>query len=162
MTKKTSTTQKGSPKAGKIMGPVDYLVVKFPGNKFRGEIAPELASLERNGIIRVIDLVFVIRDAKGEVFVTEAKDMGDKTGDAFSAFAKVISDAEWFSIDDIDAIAAELPSNSSAAILLFENTWAIRFKEALLNAGAELFTQGRIPSEVIRSVEQKLVAKGGV
>jgi hypothetical protein len=149
-------------KAGKIMGPVDYLVVKFPGNKFNGEIAPELAKLERNGIIRIIDLAFVLKDTKGNVMITEAKDMGEKTGDAFSAFAKAVSDAEWFSIDDIEAIAAGLPLNSSAAILLFENTWAIQFKEALLNSGAELVDQGRIPSEVIRSVEQNVISKGGV
>ena len=147
-------------KPGKIMGPVDYLVVKFPGNKFSGEIAPELANLERNGIIRIIDLAFVLKDTKGKVVITEAKDVGGKTGDAFSAFAKAVSDAEWFSIDDLEAIAKDLPNNSSAAILLFENTWAIHFKEALLNSGAELVDQGRIPSEIIRSVEQKLITGG--
>ena len=116
MTKSTmtkSTMTKDVPKkAGKIMGPVDYIVVKFPGNKFKGEIAPELAKLERNGIIRVIDLAFVLKDTKGNVLITEAKDMGEKTGDAFSAFAKVVSDAEWFSIDDIEAMAEGLPLNS--------------------------------------------------
>jgi len=154
-------TKKGTQKPSKIMGPVDYLVVKFPGNKFSGECAPELAKLEKSGIIRIIDLAFVIKDTKGNVLITEAKDVGGKTGDAFGAFAKAVSDAEWFSIDDLEAIAADLPKNSSAAILLFENTWAIHFKEALLNSGAELVSQGRIPSEVIRSVEQKLVTKGG-
>ena len=161
MTQKMSTTKKGSPKASKIMGPVDYLVVKFPGNKFSGEILPELNNLEKNGIIRVIDMVLVLKDTKGQVFVTEAKDVKGKEGDAFSAFAKIVGDSEWFSLDDIDAIAEVLPKNTSAAILLFENTWAIHFKEALLNSGAELVDQGRIPSEVIRSVEQKLISKGG-
>ena len=148
-------------KPSKIMGPVDYLVVKFPGNKFNGEILPELAKLEKSGIIRVIDLALVIKDTKGKVFVTEAKDVKGKEGDAFSAFAKLVGEAEWFSLDDIDAIAAALPNNCSAAILLFENTWAIHFKEALINSGAELVDQGRIPSEIIRTVEQKLVTKGG-
>jgi hypothetical protein len=96
------------------------------------------------------------------VVITEAKDMGGKTGDAFSAFAQAVSNAEWFSIDDLEAIAADLPKNSSAAILLFENTWAIHLKEAMLNSGAELVGHGRIPSEVIRSVEQGLIAKGSV
>jgi Family of unknown function (DUF6325) len=148
-------------KPSKIMGPVDYLVVKFPGNKFNGEILPELAKLEKSGIIRVIDLALVIKDTKGKVFVTEAKDVKGKEGDAFSAFAKLVGEAEWFSLDDIDAIAAALPNNCSAAVLLFENTWAIHFKEALINSGAELVDQGRIPSEIIRTVEQKLVTKGG-
>jgi hypothetical protein len=148
-------------KPSKIMGPVDYLVVKFPGNKFNGEILPELAKLEKSGIIRVIDMALVIKDTKGKVFVTEAKDVKGKEGDAFSAFAKLVGEAEWFSLDDIDAIAAALPNNTSAAILLFENTWAIHFKEALINSGAELVDQGRIPSEIIRTVEQKLITKGG-
>jgi hypothetical protein len=148
-------------KPSKIMGPVDYLVVKFPGNKFNGEILPELAKLEKSGIIRVIDLALVIKDTKGKVFVTEAKDVKGKEGDAFSAFAKLVGEAEWFSLDDIDAIAAALPNNTSAAVLLFENTWAIHFKEALINSGAELVDQGRIPSEIIRTVEQKLITKGG-
>jgi hypothetical protein len=148
-------------RASKIMGPVDYLVVKFPGNKFSGEILPELNKLEKSGIIRVIDMALVIKDAKGKVFVTEAKDVKGKEGDAFSAFAKLVGEAEWFSLDDIDAIAAALPNNCSAAVLLFENTWAIHFKEALINSGAELVDQGRIPSEIIRTVEQKLVTKGG-
>ena len=148
-------------KPSKIMGPVDYLVVKFPGNKFNGEILPELAKLEKSGIIRVIDLALVIKDTKGKVFVTEAKDVKGKEGDAFTAFAKLVGEAEWFSLDDIDAIAAALPNNTSAAVLLFENTWAIHFKEALINSGAELVDQGRIPSEIIRTVEQKLVTKGG-
>jgi hypothetical protein len=148
-------------KPSKIMGPVDYLVVKFPGNKFSGEILPELAKLEKSGIIRVIDMALVIKDTKGKVFVTEAKDVKGKEGDAFSAFAKLVGEAEWFSLDDIDAIAAALPNNTSAAVLLFENTWAIHFKEALINSGAELVDQGRIPSEIIRTVEQKLITKGG-
>jgi hypothetical protein len=141
-------------KPGRIMGPVDYLVVRFPGNKFSGEMAPELARLEKNGIVRVIDLVFVLKDQKGNVVITEAKNLGGVAGDAFSAFAGKAS--EWFSIDDIEAIAAVLPDNSSAAILLYENTWAVHLKEAALNSKAEVVDMGRIPPEIIRSVEQKL------
>ena len=142
------------------MGPVDFLVVRFPGNKFSGEIAPELARLEKSNIIRVIDLAFVIKDQKGNVLITEAKNLGGVAGDAFSAFAERAS--EWFSIDDIEAIAAVLPNNSSAGILLYENTWAVHLKEGLLNSKAELVDMGRIPSEIVRSVEQKLIVKGSV
>lgn len=140
------------------MGPVDYLVVRFPGNKFSGLVAPELSKLEKNGLIRVIDLVFVLKDTKGNILITEAKNVGGVDGDAFSEFAHRVN--EWFSEADIEAIAEALPKNSSAAILLFENTWAIPFKEALLKTGAELVDQGRIPSELIRMVEQKLVSQG--
>jgi len=142
------------------MGPVDYIIVKFPGNKFSGEIAPELARLEQNKIIRIIDLAFVLKDQKGNVLITEAKNLGGVEGDAFSAFAAKAS--EWLSIDDIEAIAAVLPNKSSAAILLYENTWAIHLKEGLLNSKAEMVDMGRIPPEIVRSVEQKLISKGGI
>jgi len=152
----TDVTQKPS----RIMGPVDYLIVKFPGNKFSGEIAPELARLEQNKTIRIIDLAFVLKDQKGSVLITEAKNLPGVEGDAFSAFAAKAS--EWLSIDDIEAIAEVLPKNSSAAILLYENTWATHLKEGLLNSKAELVDMGRIPSEIVRSVEQKLIAQGGI
>lgn len=144
----------------RIMGPVDYLVVKFPGNKFSGEIAPELAKLEQNKTIRIIDLAFVLKDDKGKVLINEANKVEGDAGVAFRAIAARTS--EWFSIDDIEAIAAALPNNSSAAILLYENTWAVHFKEGLLNSKAELVDMGRISPEIVRSVEQKMIAKGGV
>jgi len=147
-------------KPGLIMGPVDYLVVMFPGNQFKGEIVPELNRLEKNGTIRVIDLVLVAKDTRGKILTTEIKNVGGKVGDAFSTFAAKTK--EWLSQGDIEAIAGVLPNNSSAGILLFENTWAIPFKQALLNAGAEMVDQGRIPSEAIRKVEKDLIAKGGM
>jgi len=152
--------EKKPEKPGLIMGPVDYLVVMFPGNQFRGEIVPELNRLEKSGIVRVIDLVLVAKDSKGKILTTEIKNVGGKAGDAFSSFAAKTK--EWLSQGDIEAIAGALPNNCSAGILLFENTWAIPFKEALLRAGAELVEQGRIPSEAIRKVEKDLVAKAGV
>lgn len=146
-------------KKGQVMGPVDYVVVKFPGNKFNGEIAPELANLEKSGIIRVIDLVFVLKDEKGKVLITEAKNLGGDTGDAFSSFAEKAS--ELFSLDDIEAIAEVLPINCSAGIILFENTWAVRFKEAVINSKGVLIDQGRIPAEIISSVMQGKISYGG-
>ena len=146
-------------KRGRIMGPVDYLMVRFPGNKFSGTIAPELANLEKKGIIRVIDLVFILRDEKGKLIIFEAKNLGGDAGAAFNALAK--NTREWFSEGDIEAIAASLPKNSSAGLLLFENVWAIHFKEALLDSGAELIDMGRIPPETILHVEKEIMAKGG-
>ena len=140
------------------MGPVDYLVVGFPGNKFSGKIAPELAALEKSGIIRIIDFVFVLKDANGKLDIKELKDLKDETGNAFSQFAK--STNKWFSEGDIEVIVESLPNNNSVGLLLFENIWAIRFKEALLDADAELIDTGRIPSETIAMVEKTLLAEG--
>jgi hypothetical protein len=145
-------------KTGRTMGPVDYLVVGFPGNKFSGKLVPELADLEKRNIIRVIDLVFVTKDNNGKLFVSEAKDLQGDAGRAFSQLADNIQ--EWFYEGDIDSIASDLPNNSSAALLLYENVWAIKFKEGLIEADAQLITMGRIPPEVIAKAE-KMMASGG-
>jgi hypothetical protein len=146
-------------KQSKIMGPVDYLMVKFPGNKFSGEIVPALADIERRGIIRVIDLVFLLKDPKGKVIITEAKDLTGETARAYAALSAGIN--QWFYEGDVNAIAEALPNNSSAALLLYENLWAVKFKEALLNADAELIDMGRIDPEVIAEA-QKLIGEGGM
>jgi Family of unknown function (DUF6325) len=144
---------------GKVMGPVDYLMVRFPGNKFSGKIAPELTRLEKKGIIRVIDLVFIVREENGKLVIAETENLGGEVGAAFNELSK--NTREWFSEGDIEVIAATLPNNSSAALLLFENIWAIQFKEALLDADAELIDMGRIPPETIEKVEEAMMAQGG-
>ena len=137
---------------GKTMGPVDYLIVGFPGNKFNGKIVPEMVDLEKRGIIRVIDLVFVTKDANGTIFVTEARDL---QGDEAKAFAEIAGNLkEWFYEGDINALGESLPNESSAALLLFENVWAIRFKEALIDSDAVLIDMGRIPPENLETVRQ--------
>jgi hypothetical protein len=146
-------------KHGKVMGPVDFLVVQFPGNKFTGKIAPELVDLEKKNIIRVIDLVMVIKDANGKVTFLEANNLQGEAGAAYRELAKHTQ--EWFSEADIVAFSTALPRNSSAGLLLFENVWAIKFKEALLEADAQLVDMGRIPPELIAKAEQQLTAKGG-
>jgi len=159
-------TKKVQQKPTTILGPVDYVLVRFPGNRFSGKIAPELANLERNGIIRIIDLVFVVKDNNGNVVIRKAKDLGDEAGDAFSEFARVTS--EWFSNGDIEEIVAELPKNSSYGILVFENTWAVPLKMACLDSGVELVDQDRIPPEAIRrleairKVEKNLISQGDI
>jgi Family of unknown function (DUF6325) len=159
MKKESAVIKKATGKSSRIMGPVDFLVVRFPGNRFSGLIAPELKKLEKNGLIRIIDLVFVLKDMKGKISITETKNLGGVEGDAFSAFAQSVN--EWLSEADIEVFAESLPNNCSGAILLFENTWAIPFKNALIKTGTELVDSGRIPSELIRKVEQDLIPPGG-
>lgn len=141
------------------MGPVDYLILQFPGNKFTGKIVPELADLEKKGIIRVIDLVLVIKDAKGQLAIIEAKNLEGDAGLAYRELAKHTK--EWFSTADIEAFCGTLPRNSSAGLLLFENIWAIKFKESLLDADAQLVDMGRISPELIGKAEKEMKAKGG-
>jgi uncharacterized membrane protein len=146
-------------KKEEIMGPVDFLVIMFPGNKFNGKIAPELSRLERSGIIKVIDLLMVMKDSAGEVKTIELRNLGGEVGEAFKTFSHNIK--EWLSLDDIEEIGSMLPNNSSAAALLIENTWALRFKEELLNSDAQLVTQGRIPDEMVMAAMKERITPGG-
>jgi hypothetical protein len=136
------------------LGPVDYLLVGFPGNKFTGKIMPELMDLEQRNIVRIIDLVFVTKDSNGKVFVTEAKDLQGDAGKAFETLAK--NTQEWFYEGDINTIADRLPNESSAALLLYENVWARKFKEDLLEADAEVLDMGRIPQEAVEEDAKRL------
>ncbi len=134
-------------------------MIRFPGNKFTGKIAPELLRLEKEGFIRIIDLVFIIKDESGKLMIVEPGDLGGEAGAAFNELTKNTHD--WFSEGDIEVIAESLTKNSSAGLLLFENVWATRFKEYLLEANAELIEMGRIPPENVEKVEKTITAKGG-
>ncbi len=107
----------------------------------------------------MIDLVFVIKDENGKLSIFEGAHLEGETGAVFNELSK--NTREWFSEGDIEVIAATLPNNSSAALLLFENVWAIQFKEALLDADAEMIDMGRIPPETIQKVEKAIAAQGG-
>ena len=94
-------------KPDKMMGPVDYIVVLFPGNKFHGKIAPELSRPERSGIIRIIDLNFITKDVSGKVKTMEAKDLGGEAGEAFRAFSANVKD--WLCLEDIEGHRRQTP-----------------------------------------------------
>jgi Family of unknown function (DUF6325) len=139
-----------APQKHKVVGPVDFVVLRFPGNKFNGKIAPELRNLEDNGIVRVIDLILIRKDEEGNV---ESFEIADLEGEVGQAFQNLIGrTGAWFSQNDVEIIGEELPNNSSAGALLFENLWAIKFKEAILDSGGELVAQGRIPPEQLDMV----------
>ena len=128
------------------LGPIEVLMLRFPGNKFRGEIAPALADLVESGTIRVVDLLFAIKDADGELDVLELKDM---EGD-LSVFAPMTSElADTLTEDDAHMLARSIPNNSSAAILLFENTWAKAFVDAVVRANGEIVLNERIPRAAV-------------
>ena len=128
------------------LGPIEVLMLRFPGNQFRGEIAPALATLIDNGIVRVIDLLFAIKDEDGVLDILELKDM---EGD-LSVFAPMASElADTLTEDDARVLAQSLPNNSSAAILLFENTWATSFVDAVSRAHGEVILNERIPRAAV-------------
>jgi uncharacterized membrane protein len=130
------------------IGPVEYLIVAFPGNEFRGEIAPALAELVESGTIRIIDLAFVAKDGDGNVAALEVSDLKPEISDAFASFGA--APGNLFNDDDLEAAAEELEPNSSAALLVWEDLWATKLAEAIRNANGVLLDHERIPHEVVQ------------
>jgi hypothetical protein len=131
------------------LGPVDYMIVAFPGNKFRGEIAPALADLVEAGTIRIIDIAFVGKDADGDIAAFELTELDP---DVREGLEKVgIEVGGLFNKEDLDAAAEELEPNSSAALLVWENVWAREVAQALRNAGGVLLDFDRLPHEVVQA-----------
>jgi hypothetical protein len=136
------------------IGPVDVLLVKFPGNKFRGEIGPALADLVARDLVRVIDLLFVYKDVDGTVGSLELTELGPDLEPAFVDIDGQVPGGV-LEPEDVDEIAASLEAGSSVAALVVENTWAIPFVTAMRNAGAQVIDQSRIPSDVAAEVLER-------
>ena len=136
------------------IGPIDYLVVEFPGSHMTGEGLPILVDLVDRGIIRVLDLVFVRKGTDGAVVVVNAADLAaDGTADV-AVFEGASSDL--LSDDDVHEAGLMLAAGSTAAILISENRWAAPMVAALLRGGAEVVAGGRIPlSEVVRTLDNR-------
>lgn len=132
------------------VGPIEYLVVAFPGNKFKGEIVPALAELVESNTIRILDLVFILKDEEGNVAAVELADLDpEDEAAAMSDISEV--DAGLLNEADIALAAESLEPNSSAGLLVFENVWATRFAEAVRNADGQLIANERIPYDVVQA-----------
>jgi hypothetical protein len=129
------------------IGPVEYVILGFPDNSFTGRIVPELAKLLDGGLVRLIDLTFISKDADGEVTVVEYDAVEE-----LAAFAGL--DAEVGGIltdDDVAHAALSLEPNTSAALLIWEDAWAAPFAEAVRDANGVILEGARIPHEVIQA-----------
>jgi hypothetical protein len=128
-------------------GPIDYIVVEFPGNRMTGEGFPLLLELHETGIIRILDLAFVTRKLDGSV---QALAISDFDGDGQLDLA-VFEGASSGLIgpDDIDEASSIIEPGNSAGILIYENVWAAPFATALRRGGAQLVASGRIPVQAI-------------
>ncbi len=131
------------------IGPVEYIAVAFPGNKFTGNITPALQELVDSGTIRIIDLAFVSKDADGNVLAMELEELDSNAGKAFQALQHELGDL--INEADLKQIGAGLEPNSSAAILVWEDAWATKFANAMRDAGGVLIDRQTVPHEVVQA-----------
>ena len=129
------------------MGPVDYIVVEFPGSRFTGVGLPLLVDLVDRGVIRILDLLFVQKDQDGVLSGVELSDL-DSDGDLDLTVFEGASSG-LLGEDDITEAANVISPGSSAAVLIYENTWAAPFATALRRDGAQLVASGRVPVQAI-------------
>ena len=132
--------------ADEITGPVDLVLLGFPWNQFTGDIAPALRDLVSSGTVRILDLVFITKDTDGNVAGVELSDLGE-AGAAFEDVDGEIN--ELLTDEDIEAAGDELAPDSSAALLMFENTWAGRLATAIREANGEVVAYERIPRDAL-------------
>jgi hypothetical protein len=135
------------------MGPIDYLVVEFPGSRVTGRGFPMLVDLVERGIIRIIDLLFVKKEMDGSVVGLAIADL-DRDGTLDLAVFEGASSG-LLGRTEMDEAGSALEPGSSAAILVYENVWAAPFATELRRSGAELVAAGRIPaSEIAAALDE--------
>jgi Family of unknown function (DUF6325) len=126
------------------MGPIDYVLVEWPGKQPEGEIAPHLVDLVDRGLIRILDLAFLVKGEDGTIAAVEITDIGGEVAELAvfeGASSGLLSD------EDHEEAGAALEPGTSAALLVYENTWAAPFATAVRRSGGQLVAGGRIPVE---------------
>jgi len=137
------------------IGPVDYAVIAFPGNQFRGEIAPALGELVEAGTIRLIDAAFVGKDANGDLTTFELMELAPDVQQALEALN--IEVQGLFTDEELLAAGRELEPNSSAALLVWENVWARKVAQAMRDAGGQLIAFERVPHDVVQAAREAVL-----
>ncbi|HEX2410637.1 MAG TPA: DUF6325 family protein [Solirubrobacteraceae bacterium] len=125
------------------MGPIDYVVIEWPGRQPDGEAAPLLVDLVDRGIIRVLDIAFIAKEEDGSVTAAEMSDFGNAFGEFDGASSGLLGE------DDLQEAGAALEPGTCAAVLLWENRWAAPIAVALRRSGGQLVASGRIPVQAI-------------
>ena len=134
------------------IGPVDYMIVAFPGNQFTGEIAPALADLVDAGTIRIIDIAFVGKDDNGNAIAMELTELDPDVQEGLEKAGIEVNGL--FNENDLMDAADGLEPNSSAALLVWENVWARKVAQAMRDAGGELLAFERLPHEVVQAARE--------
>ena len=136
------------------VGPVEYVLIAFPGNRFSGEIVPALADLIDAGTVRILDIVFLKKDADGTLTTFEYDGLDETV-----AFAELPGEAGGFvGESDIADAAQALEPDASAVLIVWEDVWATPLAAAVRNAGGVIVAGERIPHEIVQAALEELAA----
>jgi hypothetical protein len=136
------------------LGPLEYTVIGFEGNRFNGEIAKELSEVIDSGTIALVDLVFITKDIDGNATSLE---LDNKDDPRFAGFTGMLEGLTGLlTEEDIDNVAADLAPNTSALVIMFEHRWAVRLKEAMGAAGGFLVARETIRPETLEMLNAEI------
>jgi hypothetical protein len=138
------------------IGPVEYIAIAFPGNKFSGAIIPAIQELQESGTIRVLDLVIISKDADGNVDAIELSEASPEEQATLAALG--VQGRNLLGMEDIEDIGAALDPNSTAGLMIWENVWAARFAQSLRDADGILIANGRIPAALVEDIMAESVS----
>jgi uncharacterized protein DUF6325 len=142
------------------LGPLEYVVVGFKTDRFDGTIAKELEKIVEAGVIRIVDIVFVAKNAAGTVTIVE---MDNKDDARFAGFRRLLADTQaLFTRDDLEQLADTMPSGTAGLILLFEHRWAEDIKDAMAERGGFLVGRSVIPPDVLEDLSTELEQREAV
>jgi hypothetical protein len=139
-----------------VLGPLEFIVLCFEGDRVSGDVITELDRVRADGAIRIVDLVFVAKDEAGAISVRELSDLTDDEAEALSLVDEPDDGpgrCGWFAQDDVDGVAGQIPTSTSAVVVLFEHAWAARLRKAVRDAGGFVVVDGRVPADVVEAVE---------
>ena len=134
------------------IGPVDYAIIAFPGNQFKGDVAPALADLVEAGTIRIIDITFVGKDENGDVVAAELTELDPQVRAGLENMGVEVGGL--FNEEDLAAAAEDLEPGSSAALIVWENVWARQVTDAIRAAGGEFVEFARLPHDVVQAARE--------
>ncbi len=132
------------------LGPIEMLMIRFPGTELNGDIVPALQELVEQGTVRLVDLLFITKNDAGDVRIFELDELAPDLAGRFQPLASDIT--TLLNEEDAHEMASSLEHNSSAGILLFENPWATRFAQAVRAAHGEVLLNERIPHQVVTEI----------
>ena len=128
------------------IGPIDYILVEWPGRQPNGEVAPHLIELVDRGLIRILDLLFVHKDEDGTV---QGLEIAEVTGEVTELSVFEGASSGLLSDADVEEAGGAMEPGTSAALLVFENAWAAPFATAVRRSGGQLVASGRIPVQAV-------------
>ncbi|MGY4766313.1 DUF6325 family protein [Kribbella sp. CWNU-51] len=136
-----------------VHGPIDYVLLEFTGNKLTGRAAEELVNLVDRGIVHVYDVMIVGKQADGTAYAVDLAEASGQAGgfaDLSGARSGILAD------DDLAEAAAAMEPGTLAALIVYENTWAIPFVAAAMESGGQMIAGGRIPAEDVMEALEAL------